>query len=80
MLKRIFIFPIRIYQLFISPNIGGNKCCRFLPTCSNYSIEAIEKFGVSKGLFFSTLRIFRCNPWGASGYDPVIIKKRKNLD
>jgi uncharacterized protein len=78
MLKKIFIFPIKIYQIIISPAIGGHKCCRFTPTCSNYAIEAIEELGILKGLFFSGLRIFRCNPWGGSGYDPVDTKKTKN--
>ncbi|MCE3254749.1 MAG: yidD [Rickettsiaceae bacterium] len=77
MLKRIFIFPIKIYQLLISPVIGGNRCCRFMPTCSHYAIEAIEKFGVFKGLTLSLYRILRCNPWGSHGYDPVD-KKNNN--
>lgn len=78
MLKKIFIFPIKIYQLIISPAIGGYRSCRFTPTCSSYTIEAIEKLGVFKGLFFATLRILRCNPWGGSGYDPVNVKKNKS--
>ncbi len=78
MLKKIFIFPIKIYQLIISPAIGGYRSCRFTPTCSHYAIEAIEKLGIIKGLFFATLRILRCNPWGGSGYDPVHIKDNKN--
>jgi hypothetical protein len=77
MLKKIFIFPIKIYQIIISPAIGGHRCCRFMPTCSNYTIEAIEKLGIVKGLFFATLRICRCNPWGGSGYDPVSIKENQ---
>ncbi len=71
MIKKIFIFPIRLYQLFISPVIGGNRCCRFSPSCSNYAIEAIEELGVIKGIAAATLRIIRCNPWGGKGYDPV---------
>ena len=75
MLKRIFIFPIKIYQILISPVIGGNRCCRFAPTCSSYAIESIEKLGIFKGLMFALWRILRCNPWGGSGYDPVIKEK-----
>jgi putative membrane protein insertion efficiency factor len=70
-IKKIFIFPIRLYQLFISPIIGGNRACRFTPTCSNYAIEAIQKFGIIKGVFVSVCRIARCNPWGGNGYDPI---------
>ncbi len=60
-----------MYQIFISPAIGGHKCCRFQPTCSSYAIDAVEQLGVVKGLFFAGWRILRCNPWGGSGYDPV---------
>ena len=67
----MFILPIRLYQIFISPVIGGNRCCRFAPSCSNYAIEAIQELGVIKGLLLSAKRILRCNPWGRAGYDPV---------
>jgi len=70
-ITKILIFPIRLYQLFISPVIGGNRVCRFTPTCSNYAIEAIEKLGIVKGVTASIYRIIRCNPWGGKGYDPV---------
>lgn len=78
MLKKIFIFPIRLYQIFISPVIGGNRACRFTPTCSAYTIDAINEFGVVKGIFFGAKRILRCNPWGGHGYDPVDNLKKKN--
>ncbi len=78
-IKKIFIFPIRLYQLFISPVIGGNIACRFTPTCSNYTIEAIKKLGIIKGIAVSIIRIIRCNPWGGKGYDPVH-KKNSKLD
>lgn len=71
MLKKIFIFPIRLYQIFISPVIGGNRSCRFTPTCSAYTIDAIKEFGIIKGIFLGFYRILRCNPWGGHGYDPV---------
>ena len=77
-IKKIFILPIRFYQLLISPIIGGNRCCRFMPSCSSYAIEAIERMGVTKGVFYSTIRIFRCNPWGGKGYDPVPNKNSDN--
>jgi len=68
-LKKIFILPIRLYQVSISPLLG--KSCRFEPTCSHYAIQAIEEWGVIKGMWLATKRIFRCHPWGGHGYDPV---------
>jgi putative membrane protein insertion efficiency factor len=65
----IFIFPIKLYQLFISPMLPNT--CRHLPTCSDYTIEAIQEFGVLKGIYKGTVRILRCNPLGTSGFDPV---------
>ena len=64
-----FIFLIRIYQLIISPIIGSN--CRYLPTCSEYSIDSLKSFGLIKGLFISIRRISRCHPLGGHGYDPI---------
>ncbi|MBP6456312.1 MAG: membrane protein insertion efficiency factor YidD [Chitinophagaceae bacterium] len=68
--KYILIFPIRLYQWIISPLLGPSKC-RYTPTCSQYSIEAIEKHGIFKGFYLGLKRILRCAPWGGSGYDPV---------
>lgn len=65
----IFITPIRLYQLFVSPMLPNT--CRHLPTCSDYTIEAINEFGVLKGIIKGLHRILRCNPLGSSGYDPV---------
>ena len=65
----IFITPIKIYQLFISPMLPNT--CRHLPTCSDYTIEAINEYGVLKGIIKGLSRILRCNPLGSSGYDPV---------
>ena len=67
---------IRVYQLVLSPYLGNN--CRFYPSCSNYAIEAIEKFGVLKGLKMAFFRILKCNPWGGSGVDMVEDKDVKN--
>lgn len=63
------ILLIRIYQVTLSPWFGKN--CRYTPTCSNYGIEAIRKYGFFKGGWLTFKRILSCNPWGGSGYDPV---------
>jgi putative membrane protein insertion efficiency factor len=69
LVNKIFIALIRFYQYSISPLIGAN--CRYSPTCSNYSIEALKKHGPLKGGWLSLKRFLSCNPWGGSGYDPV---------
>ena len=61
--------PIKIYQRIISPMLPPS--CRYTPTCSAYSIEAIKKHGPLKGLYIAVKRILSCHPWGGSGYDPV---------
>ncbi len=73
--KLIMILPIRFYQIFISPLLGSN--CRYTPTCSHYTIQAIEEWGPVKGGWMSIKRISSCNPWGGSGYDPVPKNPRK---
>ena len=70
----ILIRLIKIYKFFISPLLGNS--CRFAPTCSDYSIEALKTYGFLKGFFLSFKRIISCNPWGGSGFDPV--KKNEN--
>ena len=67
--KSIFILPIKFYQLAISPMLPNT--CRHLPTCSEYTIEAIKTHGVFKGIIQGAYRILRCNPLGSSGYDPI---------
>ncbi len=67
--SKLLILLIRIYQLTLSPFIGNQ--CRYTPTCSNYGIEAIKKYGAIKGGWLTLKRILSCNPWGGSGYDPV---------
>ena len=66
---QILIKFIKIYKYLISPLIGPS--CRYLPTCSEYSIEALKTYGFFKGLKFSFKRIMSCHPWGNSGFDPV---------
>jgi putative membrane protein insertion efficiency factor len=65
----ILIFPIKIYKYFISPLFPNT--CRYIPSCSQYAIEAISKYGPIKGLFLAIKRIISCNPWGGNGFDPV---------
>lgn len=69
MLKKIIIYFIKMYRKYISPLKGPS--CRFHPTCSQYSMEALEKYGLLKGGLMSIKRILRCNPYNKGGYDPV---------
>ena len=68
-LSYILIKLIKCYKYLISPLFG--QSCRYLPTCSEYSIEALKTHGLFKGLFLSTKRILSCHPWGQGGFDPV---------
>ena len=72
-MKKILIFPfifiIKIYQKYISPILLPS--CRFNPTCSQYSIQALKKHGLLNGLWLTLKRISKCRPFGGSGYDPV---------
>ena len=72
-MKKILIFLIKIYQVTLSPLLGSN--CRFHPTCSQYTIEAITKHGVYSGIKLGIKRIAKCHPWGERGFDPVPDKK-----
>lgn len=69
MLRRFFIVLIRGYQRYVSPLTP--KTCRYEPTCSQYTVEALQKHGAIKGSWLGIKRIFSCNPFGGSGYDPV---------
>jgi len=64
-----FLLVIRFYQMFISPLTPAS--CRYVPTCSQYSKEALKTHGLFKGGWLAVKRIFSCHPWGGSGYDPV---------
>ncbi len=65
----LFLGIIKLYQWLISPLLGAN--CRYTPTCSQYGIEAIKKYGPFKGGWLTLKRIGRCHPWGRHGHDPV---------
>ncbi|RPH40180.1 MAG: membrane protein insertion efficiency factor YidD [Desulfobulbaceae bacterium] len=69
-MKHCLLGLVRGYQYFISPLFP--PCCRFTPTCSAYTIQAIEKYGVLRGSFLSLRRILRCHPFSQGGYDPVL--------
>ena len=68
-MKHMCIKLIKLYQKFISPLLGSN--CRFYPTCSQYALDAINKYGVLKGLWLGIKRICKCHPLNDGGYDPV---------
>jgi len=69
LLKQGLIFFIKVYQKAISP--WTPVACRYVPSCSTYSIEAFQKHGLLKGFTLTIKRISSCHPWGGSGYDPV---------
>ena len=76
MIRRFFILLIKGYSYLISPFMGNN--CRYTPTGSAYTQEAVEKHGVIKGLWLGVKRISRCHPWHEGGYDPVPDKKHNH--
>lgn len=71
----ILLLPVYFYRAVISPLMPPS--CRYTPTCSQYTIEALKKHGPFKGFYLSAKRIISCNPWGGSGYDPVPDPKPK---
>ena len=68
-MKKLLLALIRVYQKYVSPAFPPR--CRFIPTCSQYAVEALKKYGPFKGLYLTVKRLLRCHPWGGSGYDPV---------
>jgi len=69
MLSKVFIYIIKAYQLVVSPLKGPS--CRFYPTCSQYGIEALSKYGAFKGSWLTARRVVRCHPFHPGGFDPV---------
>ena len=67
--RNVLILIVKLYQVTLSPLVG--KSCRYLPTCSNYCIEALQRHGAIRGTLMGTWRIMRCHPWAKGGYDPV---------
>jgi uncharacterized protein len=68
LVRWLIVLPVRFYQLVIGPMLP--KVCRFQPSCSDYFIQAVEKYGPMRGSIKGVCRICRCHPWGRSGYDP----------
>ena len=68
-MKKLFIYLIEKYQKYISPNLGNN--CKYYPSCSEYTKQAIQKYGTLKGSFLGIKRILKCNPFSKGGYDPL---------
>ena len=68
-MKRMLMAMVRFYRAAISPL--RPPCCRFYPTCSQYALEALEKYGALKGGYLAVRRVLRCNPFHKGGYDPV---------
>ncbi|EKE11710.1 MAG: hypothetical protein ACD_15C00034G0003 [uncultured bacterium] len=82
-MKKVALLLIRIYQKTLSFDHGilsrypHNMGCRFYPSCSEYTYQAIDKFGILKGIWMGSKRISRCHPWNDGGYDPVPKKVKK---
>jgi uncharacterized protein len=67
--RSALVLLLRFYQRFISPAFGQR--CRYYPSCSEYAIQAIQRFGILRGLVLAGWRLLRCNPWSRGGFDPV---------
>jgi uncharacterized protein len=67
--RRLFVLPIRGYQRLFSP--AFSQRCKYYPSCSEYAAQAVERFGILRGLVLAGWRLLRCNPWSYGGYDPV---------
>lgn len=69
----LVVLPVRLYQMLLRPYIP--PCCRFYPSCSSYTIQAINQFGILKGGKLGLFRVLRCHPWCQGGYDPIPDKR-----
>jgi len=74
MTAKVLIALIRLYQLTLSPFLGG--ACRFVPSCSAYAHEAIERHGAARGSWLALRRLAKCHPFGSSGFDPVPLRSK----
>ena len=67
MIRRLFVLPIRAYQLLVSPLLGQR--CKYYPSCSEYAAQAVQRYGILRGLVLAGWRLLRCNPWSLGGVD-----------
>jgi uncharacterized protein len=67
--RQLLLLPLRAYQRAVSPLLGAR--CKYYPSCSEYAAQAIERFGILRGLVLAAWRLLRCNPWSHGGFDPV---------
>ena len=67
--RTVVVLPIKLYQKTVSPLTGSR--CKYYPSCSEYAVQAISKFGILRGLVLAGWRLLRCNPWSHGGFDPV---------
>ena len=77
-LRRLALAPIVLYQRLISPALP--RRCKYEPTCSRYAVQAVQEYGILRGLALATWRLLRCNPWSHGGYDPVSAQQLFKLD
>jgi uncharacterized protein len=68
-MRGLAIAPIKLYQRLISPMVGQR--CKYYPSCSEYAVQAVQRFGILRGLVLAAWRLLRCNPWSHGGFDPV---------
>jgi putative membrane protein insertion efficiency factor len=68
-LRRLAVLPIRLYQWLLSPLVGQR--CKYYPSCSEYAVQAVQRFGILRGVVLAGWRVLRCNPWSHGGFDPV---------
>jgi uncharacterized protein len=68
-IRRLVVLPLRAYQRLLSPLFGAR--CKYYPSCSEYAAQAVEGFGILRGLILAGWRLLRCNPWSHGGFDPI---------
>lgn len=76
--RALFLAPIGVYQRLISPALP--RRCKYEPTCSRYAVQAVEEYGILRGLVLAIWRLLRCNPWSDGGYDPVEAQRLFGVD
>lgn len=76
-MNKLVIKLIKLYQIYTD---GKHKWCKYYPTCSNYALQAFEKFNFFKALFLTIIRILKCNPFSKGGYDPVPLTKKEKRE